>query len=130
MLDKDFAGRFREELVTRHIVFDEDEGEFTVSPGSLVSDEDGFVCIFEALAAEKGDIFQLEGFQVHSRYVGSVGEPLFIGSLKDSDPPLLAAHHTDDPVCSFGYVIYYNDDLLAPCGIHLHRKVLRVLPDL
>ena len=116
MLDKDFAGRFREELVTRHIVFDEDEGEFTVSPGSLVSDEDGFVCIFEALAAEKGDIFQLEGFQVHSRYVGSVGEPLFIGSLKDSDPPLLAAHHTDDPVCSFGYVIYYNDDLWHLAG--------------
>ena len=71
MLDKDFAGRFREELKTRHIVFSEDDGEFTVSPGSLVSDEDGFVCLFEAVAAEKGDIFQLEGFQVHSRFVGS-----------------------------------------------------------
>ena len=92
MLDKDFAGRFREELVTRHIVFDEDEGEFTVSPGSLVSDEDGFVCIFEALAAEKGDIFQLEGFQVHSRYVGSVPlatsstTTMISGTLRDSPP--------------------------------------------
>ena len=116
MLDKDFAGRFREELKTRHIAFDEDDGEFTISPGSLTSDEDGFVCIFEAVAAEKGDIFQLEGFQVHSRYVGSVGDPLFIGSLKDSEPPLLAAHHTDDPVCSFGYVMYYNDDLWHLAG--------------
>ena len=54
MLDKDFAGRFREELKTRHIAFDEDDGEFTISPGSLTSDEDGFVCIFEAVAAEAG----------------------------------------------------------------------------
>lgn len=116
MLDKDFAGRFREELKTRHIVFSEDDGEFTVSPGSLVSDEDGFVCLFEAVAAEKGDIFQLEGFQVHSRFVGSVGDPLFIGSLRDSDPPLLASHSAGDPVCSFGYVIYYNDDLWHLAG--------------